>query len=139
MGVRHTGRLVTLIAVGAGVAGVITNAGTAWILTAGRVAVIRKIRWHNRSGLNGNLLVGFGDRTVAGSLFRQVLPNIWMINGIDDAIEEAFLPIAGNSVNGFQVDTTAVTGSIGNILVESTYATIAGGTPVEVIIEVEEF
>ncbi len=97
--------------------------------------VIRKIAWRNRIGINGDLLIGFGDRTVAGSLFRQVFPRILMVNGVHD--EWVAPPIMGNTREGFMVDTTAVTGTLGDIYVESDTVGIAGGTPVEFTIEAE--
>ena len=138
MGVRIAGPLVTLIAVGAGDGGVVTNAGVAHILSLGKRAVIKKIMWRNRIGVNADLYVGYGDLTGAGSLFRRVLPLILMVNGVDGELDEPNIPMGGNAPQGFQADTTLVTGSSGNILVECITVGIGAGTPVEVRIEVEE-
>ena len=138
IGRRLTGGLVRIVAVGAD-GGAVALAQVAHILTPGKRAIIRKIAWRNRTGVNGNLLIGFGDRTVAGNLFRQVFPAILMINGIDDKMEEGEVPIMGNGHEGFSADTTVPTGTVGNILVATDAALVAVATPVEVTIEVEEF
>lgn len=138
MGVRISGPLISLEAIGAGIGGAVTNAGTAHTLSTGKRAVIKKIVWLNRAA-TGRLLIGFGDRTVTGSLFRQTLPSILMLSGIDGEMGEDEIPNGGNTPEGFQTDTTAVTGTIGNILVE-TDAVGVGAAPVnvQVRIEVEE-
>lgn len=141
MGVRLTGGMVSITAVGAGngvALGLATANPTAWTLSTGKRAVIKKIMW--RCGIAGgaNLLVGYGDRTVAGSIFRQVLPNIRMVTGVDGELNEEDLPIAGNSPEGFVADTTAVTGSVGSIFVETDGAAGAYPGDVQVILEVEE-
>ena len=141
MGQRLTGGMVALVATGAGNGGAVANALTAWTLSAGKRAIIRKITWRNRTGANANLLIGFGDRTAVGSLFRQVLPTILMINGIDGELSEDLLPICGNTPQGFQADTTVPTGTVGNILVETDSVLVApppATTDIQVIIEVEE-
>lgn len=138
MGDRFSTGLINITAVWAGVAGAITNTPVLWTLSAGKRAVIRKLRWRNRTGGAGNLIIGFGDRTVAGSLFRQVFPWIMMVNGIDDGLDEDLLPIMGNYPQGFCVDTTAVTGTAGAIRVATDAAGVAVATPVEVIAEIEE-
>lgn len=139
MGIRISGPLVSLTAIGAGIGGAVTNAATAHTLSTGKRAVIKKIMWRNNSLTNGFLLVGYGDRTVAGSLFRQVLPSILMLAGIDGEMSELDIPNGGNTPEGFQTDTTAVTGTVGNILVETDAAGV-GAIPanVQVKIEVDE-
>lgn len=140
MGIRLSSNLVSIIANAAGPGGAVAGSQTAWTLSAGKRAIIRKIHWRNRTGGNCSLLVGFGDRTVAGSLFRQVLPRILTLNGIDGSMAEVDLPIVGNTPEGFQNDATIPTGTIGNILVETDDAPagIGAGAPLEVTIEVEE-
>ncbi len=139
MGNRYTGPVVILTAVGAGVGGAVANAGTAWAVSQGSKKVkIRKIRWNNLSGIAGYLLVGYGDLTVAGSLFRRIMPDIYMLAGITDGeLTEDQIPAGGNTPEGMQPSTVAVTGTTGAILVESTIA-LGVGTPVHVQIEVEE-
>ena len=132
MGKRISGPLTTLTLTGAGVGGVLTNAGTAW-LNNGQRAILRKIMWRNASGVNSNLLVGYGDLTAPASLFRQTLPSILMVNGVDGELGELELPIGGNTPEGFFPDTTLVTGSNGNIMVEADSAVVA----VQVRVEVE--
>lgn len=140
MGVRLSSGLISITALGGGDGAIATNAVTAWILGLNaKVAKIRKITWRNRTGGNGNLLIGVGDRTVAGSIFRQVFPSILMLNGIDGELTEDQLPIMGNTREGFAADTTPVTGTVGNILVEtSTPGVGVAPADVQVIIEVEE-
>lgn len=139
MGVRISGPLVSLVAVGAGIGGAVANAGTAHILSTGKRAVIKKIMWRSGGG-NRDLLIGYGDLTAAGSLFRQVLPNIQMLANIDGEMDESEIPNGGNTPEGFQADTTVPTGTSGNILVETDTAGV-GAIPnnVQVRIEVEEF
>lgn len=142
MGDRLSSGLVSITAVGAGdgvVLGVAAANPTAWTLSTGKRAIIKKIAWRNRAGANGNLLIGFGDRTVAGSIFRQVFPSILMLNGVDGEIGEEALPVMGNSREGFANDGTVTTGTTGNIIVETDIAGV-GAAPgnVQVIIELEE-
>lgn len=140
MGVRLSTGLVSLTAVGNGDGVAIGATGfTAWTLSTGKRAIIRKIMWRNRTGGNGNLLVGYGDRTVAGSIFRQVMPSIFMVNGIDGELTEVEIPIVGNFIEGFKADTTAVTGTVGNIIVETDCAGVgAAPTDAQVLMEIEE-
>lgn len=138
MGVRISGGLVRCIAVGAGDGGAIANAVIAHTLSLGKRAIIRKIMWNNRTGGVGPLLVGFADRTVVGAVFRQVMPFIWTLAGLDGELTEPELPIVGNTPQGFAVDNTVPAGTIGDIYVETTAAGAGAGTPLEVVIEVEE-
>lgn len=142
MGVRVSGGLVRIVANCAGDGGAVANTQIAHILSAltpGKRVRIKKIQWFNQTGNDCRLLVGFGDRTVAGSIFRQVLPRILCLNGIHDGLEEGEIPARGNTPLGFQQDATVPTGSIGNILVGTDDGVgIGAATPLEVIIEVEE-
>lgn len=139
MGRRLSTGLISIVATGAGDGGAVTNAQTAWSLSSGKRAIIRKIRWRNRSGANANLLIGYGDLTPAGSLFRQVFPSILMLAGTDGELTEDQIPIMGNSREGFAADTTAVTGTTGDILVETDAAGVgAAPNDVQVIMEIEE-
>jgi len=141
MGVRLSSGLLSITAVGGGdgvALGAAANNPTAWTLSIGKRAIIRKIMWRNGIALAANLLVGFGDRTVAGSIFRQVLPNIRMVSGVDGELNEEDLPIVGNSPEGFVADTTPVTGTIGNIFVETDGAAGAYPGNVQVSMEIEE-
>lgn len=97
-------------------------------------AIIKKIRWHNRVPANGMLRVGYLN---PAAVFVQVLPDILMTAGVDDALNEADIPIVGNGPEGFVADTTAGTGTTGDIYCESTVAG-AAGVNVHVVIEVEE-
>lgn len=123
MGKLISSGLQSIVAVGAGVGGAIANAILAVPMPTGNPPqggvrmVIRKISWYQNCGVNATLLIGYGDRTVAGSLFRQVLPTIIMINGIHDEWQNP--PIAGNTSEGFMIDTTGVTGTLGDIYIES--------------------
>ena len=136
-GVRISGPLVRCVAAAAGDGGVVANSQVAHTLSTGKRAAIKKIMWRNRALVNVDLLVGYGDLTAAGSLFRQVLPRILCVAGVDGELLETELPIGGNSPEGFVADTTVPTGTLGNILVETDGA-VGAGTPLEVRIEVEE-
>ena len=139
MGVRLSSGIISLVAISAGDGGAIANNVLSWNLSTGKRAVLKKILWRNRTGGNGNLLVGYADRTVAGALFRQVLGSILMVNGVDGELREEDLPICGNSREGFVIDTTAVTGTIGDIYLGTDCAGV-GAAPgnVQVVLEVEE-
>lgn len=146
MGTRVSSGLISLIATGAGDGGAIANAVALLTMPTVRPMklVIRKLRWRNRSGVAANLLIGYGDRTLAGSLFRQVFPSIWMLAGIDDVLEEGQIPVFGNTPEGFYVDTRPTpavapfVGTIGDILVETDSA-VVGAAPgdVQVMAEIE--
>ncbi len=122
MGKMISSGLQSIVAVGAGNGGAITNAILAVVMPIGNPPqgpvkmVIRKIAWYNSIGINGTLLIGYGDRTLAGSVFRQVFPTIFMVNAITD--EWVDPPIMGNTREGFMIDLTAVTGSLGDIYIE---------------------
>lgn len=138
---RLSSGLISIEAVGGGngvVLGAAANNPTAFTLPTGKRAVIKKIWWRNRIGVNANLLIGFGDRTVAGSIFRLAGPRILMVNGIDGQLDENEIPIFGNSSQGFIADTTVPTGTTGAIILETDGAagTEAAGTNVHVVLEV---
>lgn len=126
-GVRLSSGLVLIVAA----------AATTRLFTLGTVvpkrAVIRKVMWHNRSGGNTTLSIGY---TTLGAVFTPVLPLIYMVNGLDGELDEWHLPVAGNTPQGFCPDTTLVTGTPGDI---DAQAAAAGPAPaeVQVIIEVE--
>ncbi len=134
--------LQSIVAVGGGIGGAIANAILAMPMPVGNPPqgmtkmVIKKIAWYHTMGVNATLLIGYGDRTVAGSLFRQVLPTIMMINGFHDVWDD--VPLAGNTREGFMIDMTAVTGSLGDIYIECPTVGI-GAAPnnVQVIMDVE--
>jgi len=138
-GTRVSGGLISIVAAGGGdgvAAGV--AAQTLYTLALGKRAVIRKLRWRNRTGAAIQIWIGYGDLTGAGSVFRQVLPSILAVNGIDGELTEDMIPICGNTPEGFAADTTLITGSAGDIIVE---ASNAGAAPadVQIIAEIEEF
>lgn len=103
-----------------------------WTLSTGRRAVIRRLYWNNNTGADTYLSVGF---LTLGAVFTVVFPRITTINGMSDWME---MPLVGNTLVGFAADTTLVTGSLGNIIVQ---VGAAGAAPndVEVQVEVEEF
>lgn len=139
MGQRVTGGLVNIVAVGVLAP---SNAVALFTLATAKVqkAIIRKIVWMNRTGGPGFLRIGYNDRTPApgGPNFVQVLPDIMMVAGIDGELQEDDLPICGNSIEGFVVDTTAITGTTGDIMAEATVGA-AGLNSVQVQVEVELF
>lgn len=142
MGKLISSGLQSIVAVGAGNGGAIANAILAVPMPVGLPPqgavkmVIRKIAWHQVCGVNAILLIGYGDRTVVGSLFRQVGPPILMVNGVDDHWDNP--PIMGNAREGFMIDVTPVTGTLGDIYIESPTVGIAGvPNNAFVILEVE--
>jgi len=140
MGQIYSSGLLSLVAVGAGDGGAIANAIMAFqmptIPATGVKLIVRRVAWRNRIGINADLLIGYADRTVAGALFRLVFPRIRMVNGVAD--EWTDMPIMGNTREGFMIDTAAVTGSLGDIYVETDTAGV-GAAPlnVEVTMDVE--
>jgi len=132
----------SIVAVGAGVGGAIANAILAFPMPIGNPPqgmvkmVIKRIAWYQNMGVNATLLVGYADRTIGGALFRQVLPTIQMINGSHDMWDN--IPMAGNTHEGFMIDMTATTGTLGDIYIECPTAAI-GVAPnnVQVIMDVE--
>lgn len=116
----------------------IVAAATNYIIwtNPGRRVVIRKIMFHNRTGGRGVLRVGFLTNAVV-PVFTQVLPDITMINGISDSLEEQEIPQGGNYPEGFFPNTTPNTGTLGDIVVQSDVGA-AGAFSVEVAMEVEE-
>lgn len=142
MGQRITGGLISITANGVMPPGA-SNASTLHTLSPGRVgtrALIRKIMWINRTLNDTFLRIGYENLVAApgGPNFIQVLPDILMVSGVDGEMVEDDIPICGNGPEGFQADTTALTGSTGAIMAESV---AAGAVPndVQVRIEVEEF
>ncbi len=140
MGKRVSSGLLSIIAVGAGVGGAIANAYNAIPMPVGNPPqggvkiVVKKLAWYHALGFGATLLIGYGDRTVAGSLFRQVFPTINMVSGQFGWWDDP--PIMGNTPEGFMIDTTAVTGTLGNVLIESPTAGI-GAAPNNVFVIVE--
>lgn len=141
MSVRISSGLISITAVGGGdgaALGAVAANPTVWAQGAtGKKAIPRKIGWRNRIAVNANLLIGYGDRTGAGSVFRQVYPSILMVTGVDGVLAEEELAVMGNGPEGFVVDTTAVTGSLGNIIVETDGAAGAAPLDVQVVMELE--
>lgn len=142
MGKLISSGLQSIVAVGAGNGGAIANAILAVPMPVGLPPqgavkmVIRKISWYLGLGINATLLIGYGDRTVAGSLFRQVFPTILMVTGVHDEWRNP--PIMGNTREGFMIDVTPVTGTLGDIYIESPTVGIAGvPNNAFVILEVE--
>jgi len=96
---------------------------------------IKKITWCNRTAGNGVLRIGY---TTLAAAFVQVLPDIYMIGGsMNDSMGPDEIPESGNGPDGFIADTTAGTGTLGNVIGQ---ASVAGAAPndVQVKIEVEE-
>ena len=105
-----------------------------WTLSLGKKAVIKKVMYINRTVGGGVLRIGY---LTLGAVFTAVLPDIFMVAGVDGELTEQELPICGNEMEGFKADTTLVTGSLGNIIAQASVAG-AGVLQVQVTIEVEE-
>lgn len=100
---------------------------TLWTKSLLRVAKLVAVRWYNRAGGPSLLSIGY---TTLGAAFVQVHPLILMLNGFDGEI--VFPGIIGNTPYGFAADTTAGTGTLGNIIAR---ASLAGAVATEVQIE----
>ncbi len=105
-----------------------------WNLSPGKRAIVRKIMWYNNTGGAGILSIGYLNLTPA---FVQALPQIRMVNATHDFMSEDELPIFGNMPQGFMADTTAVTGSLGNIVIQSSVGG-APGVDAQIELEIEE-
>lgn len=89
---------------------------TLWLKSPGRKAHIRSIRWF--SALAGTLTIGFTSLAAAFVPAYHVLD---MLAGL--AGEEIFnWPGPGNTIDGFAADATAITGSLGNIILQASVA-----------------
>jgi len=106
-GVRKAGAMVALTA---------ATPANAYLLSAGRTAVIRKLQCYNGAGANGILQIGTG----LAPAFVQAMPSIAIINGMDLEIREEDLP---------ELEFTAT------ITVQSS----VGAANVQILLEVEEF
>ena len=89
-------------------------------LAPGKKLRIKKLMWNN-IGANGFLRIGYLTNAVA-PVFVQCMPDIQMIAGTPDILTENEIPICGNTKDGFVIDNTVTTGSLGNIVVQSTIA-----------------
>ncbi len=135
MGVRYNTGLISIIVA------LTTPPSTASILWTkstlpGRVAVIRKLMYRNRTGGVVSLRIGYNTNAVVPA-FVQVAPDILATNGVDGELTEAELPIMGNTVVGFATDATVTTGTLGNIMIGAT-ASAAAPNDVQVMAEIEE-
>jgi len=136
--VRFNTGMTTMVLNGAGDGVAIgANSYTLWTPGANKKLRIMKIMVNNLTLANADLLVGYADLTGAGAVFRQVIPTILTLNGIDVEISEADIPICGNVPDGFCADTTLVTGSLGAIVCEC--PTGAAGTGMQIAMELIEF
>lgn len=137
MGQRVSTNLVRITAVGAGDGVAIGATGfVLYTLPVGLRAIIRKLAIRNQTGANANLLIGYGDRTVVGSIFR-LIGAVWAVNNLPDFLTEDELPIFGNTPEGFKLDLTIPGGTTGDIIIETDSAFAAVLTPMGVIAEIE--
>lgn len=90
-------------------------------------AKLRKIMWYNNTG--GATVMQFGYISLAAA-FVQVLPDIWVPANLDGYIGEVDIP-----AYEWRPDTTLVTGTLGDIVVQAT-AILAN--QIRIIVEVEE-
>ena len=111
IGIRRVSALVSHVAA--------ATPATQYILSPGRVAVVRKVMVRNRSGNTTHLQLGTG----LGGLFAARLPGFVAVNGFDGEWTEAQIPEVE-----FGADITAQVSAAG-----------AAPADVEVLIEVEEF
>jgi len=101
-------------------------------LSAGKRGILRKLNWMNRAVAgNGFLRIGYTNLAAA---FVQVFPDILMVQFIDGGLTEDELPIIGNSPLGFMANTTLLTGSVGNIIVQ---CSVGGAAPNDVMVSAE--
>jgi hypothetical protein len=113
----------------------VVAANTSYILhslSTNKRGIVRKLHWINRTGGNGFLRVGYLSLAAA---FVQCSPDILMINNIDDGYGEDDIPPWGNSEEGgFVANTTALTGTLGNIIIQ---CSVGGAAPADVMVSAE--
>jgi hypothetical protein len=126
--VRITGGLVSCVAA--------ATSYTLHTLSLNKRAQIKKLRAFNHQPGNVRLTIGYLTNA-ALPVFTPVMPDILLIAGMDFAVPESELPVCGNTPEGFAADTTATTGTLGDIVCQ---VSAAGAAPsdVEVQVEVEE-
>lgn len=124
-GIRITGGLASIT--------VAATTTTLHTISTGKRAIIKKIRVNNRQGANVNLTIGYN--TLA-AVWTPVMPNLVCMPG-ENSWSETDLPICGNTPEGFQADSTAVTGFGGNIAARASAAAVSPND-IQVQIEVEE-
>lgn len=124
-GIRVSGPLVSIVA--AATSTIVYTLGT----TRPERVIIRKVLIFNRQA--ATILLSIGFDTVA-AVFTQVLPQLSAVANIPVTYNEDDLPICGNTPEGFQADTAAVTGTLGNIVAQ---ASAAAAAPANVLIRVE--
>lgn len=100
-------------------------------LTGTQLVIIRKIGVFNHQGANVTVQIGYD--TLA-AVWTPVRPDILCLAGMDNVLEEAGLPICGNTPRGFQINTTAVVGFAGAIAARTS---AAAAVPADVEIEIE--
>lgn len=100
-------------------------------LTIGKKAQIQKIMYCNRTAGASLLRIGY---LTLGAVFTQVLPDIYMVPTIDGELSALDIPLCGNAIDGFKSDTTAVTGTLGNIICQ---CSVAGAAPADVQVKIE--
>ena len=128
---------VRVVRMGAPIVSVIAanTSYTLWLTSPHNKAVIRKIMAMNRTGAACYLNIGYLNLSAT---FVPVMPPIYLPNNIDVELEEHNIPQIGNTVDGFCADTTASTGTLGNIIIQCT-AGAAAPNNVLVTAEIEEF
>ena len=125
--IRVTSRLVSIVAA--------ATSTVLWTISTDKRAIVKKIWYNNRTGVNTQLRIGYID--VVAAAFQQCTPDILMVAGFDGQITEDELPIFGNTPEGFVADAAVAAGCTGVIVAQSV---AAGAAPldVQVVIEVEE-
>ncbi len=122
-GVRKSSGLISVVAA--------TTTTAIWTLTGLRRAVVRKLRVFNHQAANITLQLGYDTLAAA---WTPVMPDFFCIAGMDNNWQEIELPNSGNTPQGFQIDTTAVTGFAGVIACQ---ASAAGAAPLDIEVQVE--
>lgn len=123
---RITGGLVSCVAA--------ATTYTLHTLSTGKRAIVRKISAFNHQAVAVRLQIGY---LTLGAVFTPCLPDIYLVTGMDLRLTEDEIPVCGNSPEGFIADTTAVTGTLGNISCQVS-AAAAAPADIEVQVEVEE-
>ena len=99
-----------------------------WLKSPLRVAHLLRVHWTNRNAAASALRIGY--LTLAAA-FVQVHPDIIMLAGFDDEVVFPW-PGPGNTRYGFAADTTAITGSLGNIIIQ---CSVAGAAPADIQVD----
>ena len=123
---RYTSGLISIVAA--------ATTTALFTCTGNAIYIVRKVMCRNNQGANIQLVLGYDNLAVA---WVPVMPSLTCLTGLDNEWVEAELPVAGNTVQGWTIDATPLTGWAG-VIAARVSAAAAIPNDVQVTIEVEE-